>query len=69
MADFLQDAFGFEVDASQGSSLGRHALTFFAGLVATVLAVVRSTLSLEEWREVSRRSQLCTAPQSGSPSL
>jgi hypothetical protein len=27
MADFLQDAFGFQVDASQGSRPGRHALT------------------------------------------
>lgn len=39
MADFLQDIFGVEVDASQSSRLVRQTLTFSARLVATVLAV------------------------------
>ena len=39
MVDFLHDTFGFEVDAPQGSRLGRQVLTFFTRLLATILAI------------------------------
>ena len=39
MADFLQDAFGFEVDSSQGSRLYHQILNFSARIFATILAV------------------------------